>query len=247
MWCGQVPNADGSAVVPCDDSGEGVSSLPTVSPTLRPSPHSDPNPDAIIFSTGIPPVSEIFGAIRLFRDKSGMASRQSSERSTLMCVVAVPLAMAASDLCVFIGCFVEDVATVRVLRDSRASTGSYMALMQFRSQDRADAFYDAFNGRLFTSFDNQVCHVVYVADVLVDGSVAVESDGKHDTVYEKIELPTCPVCLERLDTSISGMLTTVCNHSFHCMVSVVHFARNNSSVAHVWLCSPCSAVFVSLE
>ncbi|GAX80832.1 hypothetical protein CEUSTIGMA_g8267.t1 [Chlamydomonas eustigma] len=29
------------------------------------------------------------------------------------------------------------------------------------------------------------------------------------------ELPTCPVCLERLDEHISGVLTTVCNHQFH--------------------------------
>jgi BRCA1-associated protein len=218
LLCEQVSHADETATVSSELTGECTSGLPTTSPTLRPSPHSDPNPDAISFSTGIPPVSELFGAIRLFRDKSGVASRQSTERSTLLCVVAVPLAMAASDLCTFIGCYVDDVATVRVLRDSRASTGSYMALMHFRSQDRADAFYDAFNGRLFTKFDNQVCHVVYVADVKVDGSLAVESGSKLDVFYERIELPTCPVCLERLDTSISGMLTTVCNHSFHCTV-----------------------------
>lgn len=29
------------------------------------------------------------------------------------------------------------------------------------------------------------------------------------------ELPTCPVCLERLDVHISGIITTVCNHVFH--------------------------------
>ncbi|KAF8069519.1 BRIZ2 [Scenedesmus sp. PABB004] len=29
------------------------------------------------------------------------------------------------------------------------------------------------------------------------------------------ELPTCPVCLERLDEHISGVVTTVCNHRFH--------------------------------
>ncbi|KAI8465209.1 MAG: brca1-associated protein [Monoraphidium minutum] len=29
------------------------------------------------------------------------------------------------------------------------------------------------------------------------------------------ELPTCPVCLERLDEHISGVVTTVCNHQFH--------------------------------
>ncbi|GFR48929.1 hypothetical protein Agub_g10934, partial [Astrephomene gubernaculifera] len=29
------------------------------------------------------------------------------------------------------------------------------------------------------------------------------------------ELPTCPVCLERLDEHVSGIVTTVCNHMFH--------------------------------
>lgn len=29
------------------------------------------------------------------------------------------------------------------------------------------------------------------------------------------ELPSCPVCLERLDDHISGVVTTVCNHRFH--------------------------------
>ena len=30
-----------------------------------------------------------------------------------------------------------------------------------------------------------------------------------------VELPSCPVCLERLDSSASGLLTTLCQHSFH--------------------------------
>lgn len=29
------------------------------------------------------------------------------------------------------------------------------------------------------------------------------------------ELPTCPVCLERMDESVDGVLTILCNHSFH--------------------------------
>lgn len=30
------------------------------------------------------------------------------------------------------------------------------------------------------------------------------------------ELPTCPVCLERMDSSITGLLTIPCQHTFHC-------------------------------
>ncbi|KAJ3293935.1 hypothetical protein HK104_004091 [Borealophlyctis nickersoniae] len=31
-----------------------------------------------------------------------------------------------------------------------------------------------------------------------------------------LELPTCPVCLERMDVSVTGLLTIVCHHTFHC-------------------------------
>lgn len=30
------------------------------------------------------------------------------------------------------------------------------------------------------------------------------------------ELPTCPVCLDRLDSRLSGIVTVLCQHSFHC-------------------------------
>lgn len=29
------------------------------------------------------------------------------------------------------------------------------------------------------------------------------------------ELPSCPVCLERLDSEESGLITSICNHVFH--------------------------------
>ncbi|TPX43054.1 hypothetical protein SeMB42_g04875, partial [Synchytrium endobioticum] len=31
-----------------------------------------------------------------------------------------------------------------------------------------------------------------------------------------VELPTCPVCLERMDASATGLLTIICHHTFHC-------------------------------
>lgn len=30
------------------------------------------------------------------------------------------------------------------------------------------------------------------------------------------ELPTCPVCLERMDSSVTGIMTVSCQHTFHC-------------------------------
>ena len=40
-------------------------------------------------------------------------------------------------------------------------------------------------------------------------------NGDGDGKLLPVELPTCPVCLELLDSDISGIVTTVCNHRFH--------------------------------
>ncbi|TNN28057.1 BRCA1-associated protein [Liparis tanakae] len=41
------------------------------------------------------------------------------------------------------------------------------------------------------------------------------SQGASLPVMELTELPKCTVCLERMDESVNGILTTLCNHSFH--------------------------------
>lgn len=36
------------------------------------------------------------------------------------------------------------------------------------------------------------------------------------TLASITELPLCPVCLERMDATVTGLLTIACNHTFHC-------------------------------
>ena len=84
-----------------------------------------------------------------------------------------------------------------------------------------------------------MCHVVFVKSVTFQAS----STANVDTVFPFIddpflppvapspsdptrpappptpalrELPTCPVCLERMDASVTGLLTILCQHTFHC-------------------------------
>ncbi|KAI9218877.1 hypothetical protein BC828DRAFT_387470 [Blastocladiella britannica] len=39
---------------------------------------------------------------------------------------------------------------------------------------------------------------------------------EHDGGIDLHELPTCPICMERMDAGTSGILTILCQHSFHC-------------------------------
>ncbi|KAL1524771.1 hypothetical protein AB1Y20_019654 [Prymnesium parvum] len=59
----------------------------------------------------------------------------------------------------------------------------------------------------------------------VDEAVAMARAGRRalleplllgELLGHAVELPSCPVCLERLDPSVTGVFTIVCNHTFHC-------------------------------
>lgn len=87
----------------------------------------------------------------------------------------------------------------------------YKVLLKFHTQRSADEFYSSFNGTAYNSIEPEVCHLAYVAKV----EVIEESKTCHLPISGFTELPTCPVCLERMDESVQGILTILCNHSFH--------------------------------
>lgn len=60
--------------------------------------------------------------------------------------------------------------------------------------------------------------IIRYSDVAKDASMQAlrpyrPGSALRENVYE---LPTCPVCLDRLDSQISGVVTALCQHSFHC-------------------------------
>lgn len=60
---------------------------------------------------------------------------------------------------------------------------------------------------------DSTCHAVWVSNVVWD------EDGQPPIGHTK--LSTCPVCLKRMDKSIDGILTILCNHAFHanCLIN----------------------------
>lgn len=85
-------------------------------------------------------------------------------------------------------------------------------------QEEADECYKAFNGTPYNSIESELCHLVYVAQVDICGDTTVSSDrfgGIGPPMTGMTELPICTVCLERMDESVDGILTILCNHSFH--------------------------------
>eukprot|EP00245_Coleochaete_scutata_P017892 TRINITY_DN901_c1_g2_i1.p1 TRINITY_DN901_c1_g2~~TRINITY_DN901_c1_g2_i1.p1 ORF type:complete len:528 (-),score=122.06 TRINITY_DN901_c1_g2_i1:33-1511(-) len=165
------------------------------------------------FSSGNPRVAATRGVVHLYRDTSESpksSNRLPEGRTEHLCVLAVPMHKTVADFCQFMGAFMASVHEMQIVRND-ACAERYMVLIKFNSQKTADEFYLEYNGRAFSSMEPEVCHAVFVVDVEYTDS----GENAATPPSGLTELPSCPVCLERLDHHISGILTTVCNHSFH--------------------------------
>ncbi|XP_020282126.1 BRCA1-associated protein [Pseudomyrmex gracilis] len=168
------------------------------------------SPDQINFISGNPFVEVTKGILHLFKEDELTEMRCAADRSHTICILSVPATMTCHDLLTFTAACHQDMQHFRILRDG--SPNQYMALITFRSSSAASEFYETFNGVPYNSLEPDVCHMVFVSRVEV-GDNGMSLSGH-------TELPSCPVCLERMDESVDGILTILCNHTFHssCLV-----------------------------
>ena len=82
----------------------------------------------------------------------------------------------------------------------------YTALLKFNTFTTAKEFYRRFNGKQFNVMEPELCHVVYLRNEF-------DEFNYNNNI---LELPTCPVCLERMDESVSGLMTIQCEHTLQC-------------------------------
>lgn len=88
----------------------------------------------------------------------------------------------------------------------------YSVLITLANQLTADGFYCHYNGKRFRPSEAEVCHLYFIQSA--ECFECVEEANAVPPGY--VELPACPVCLERLDHDTSGIHTTLCDHSFQC-------------------------------
>ncbi|CAI5715642.1 unnamed protein product [Hyaloperonospora brassicae] len=263
------------------------------------------------FLTGNPQVRVVTGKLRFYRADETSASQSNAsrsnasstllpllplplERSALVCVVTVPSHMSPVEILEFLSGFRDDIALVRILKDSERS--NCMVLVQFQTQERADQFFLDHTGRYFNSIEQERCKIVFVRSIEFDVVAGEDQLTCEDALEEKkvdeekvvasgfvssrsetrtsraqmrklfplppagmTEIPTCAVCLDRLDASASGILTTLCNHSFHCdclfrwegsSCPVCRYSHGDigsscevcGTAEHLWICLICGHV-----
>ncbi|XP_070372170.1 BRCA1-associated protein isoform X4 [Equus asinus] len=166
-------------------------------------------PEQISFFSGNPSVEIVHGIMHLYKTNKMTSLKEDVRRSAMLCILTVPATMTSHDLMKFVAPFNEVIEQMKIIRDS--TPNQYMVLIKFSAQADADSFYMACNGRQFNSIEDDVCQLVYVERA----EVLKSEDGASLPVMDLTELPKCTVCLERMDESVNGILTTLCNHSFH--------------------------------
>ncbi|BBH04622.1 zinc finger ubiquitin-hydrolase domain-containing protein [Prunus dulcis] len=88
----------------------------------------------------------------------------------------------------------------------------YSVLVELKNQMTADGFYHTLNGKKYSPGEAEVCHLLFLLSVDYTDSDEIAGTPPEGCT----ELPTCPVCLERLDADTSGIASTLCDHSFQC-------------------------------
>ena len=216
-------------------------------------------------------------------------------RHPTVCVLAVPSSLSVGDFCRFVAAFAPSMVEMRMVApsgedpdegttetDDATTTkrvaaprlpkpgSSYSVILRFADQESADAFARNYHDRKFNAFCEEKCRVLFVRRVEVTaGQTKAEriADGApaRDDGDALVELPSCPVCLDRLDNEASGVVTTVCSHAFHasCMsnwednscpvcryttspdaVTACHCpgCEETSETAALWACLICGSV-----
>jgi len=169
---------------------------------------------SIQYFSGNPMVETTKGILHLYKDKYLTPLDVDIPRSEIICMLGVPAKYSCQDLQTYIAPAGGTLEHIKIIRDNVPN--QYMVLLKFKDQKGADEFYQEYEGKAYNMLESEFSHLVYVSRIEYTNS----SQHGYLPVSGWTELPTCPVCLERMDESVEGILTILCNHSFHndCLV-----------------------------
>ncbi|TMS35170.1 hypothetical protein L596_002624 [Steinernema carpocapsae] len=155
---------------------------------------------------GNPSVEKTTGLLHFYKQSANEAV--VDDEITMLCMLGVPASVTCRDLMEFVSPMMDKISEIKIIRDS--TPNQYMVLLKMKSHTDACAFYCEFNDGPFFAVENPEhrCRLVFVERV---ESVGAENAGSLP-FSGLTELPTCAVCLERMDDDV---LTILCNHSFH--------------------------------
>lgn len=166
---------------------------------------------------------------------------------SMVSIIALPTYFTATDLLGYIGdYYMEYITHIRILKSEKpnrflvlikfkdvvkaAEFQYHFDGKQFNSMEPETCHVVFVKSVIFDSLDSAKGDILIPfllrdpfttsntpSSVTPDSSPQTSNVGGFDDRKTAIELPTCPVCLERLDHEITGLLTIPCQHTFHCL------------------------------
>ena len=173
---------------------------------------------------GVSSKSNRLGILRIFSTMVPTTNQQID--SKLIVVLGIPSFLVIKDFLTLVREHIHHCEYIREINDSVKNRK--MMILKFKSSTNASDFYMEFHGKKFNSFEPEICNLAYVKEIVIEeGDGIIEDFGlealmndlklvKEIKLPNSVELPSCVVCLERLDSSITGLFTTLCSHTFHC-------------------------------
>ncbi|KAI0766571.1 zf-UBP-domain-containing protein [Trametes elegans] len=150
-------------------------------------------------------------------EAGGPSQKNIDSDDVTLAVLAVPSWMTPSDFLAFVAPAADGISHLRMIRDSAPNRS--IVVLKFRDPVNAAEFIEEYNGRQFNSMEPETCHVVRVLSIAIDADDPISENISRIgsvRVPGAYELPTCPVCLERMDAAVTGLVTVPCSHTFHC-------------------------------
>uniref|UniRef100_A0A914DKN8 BRCA1-associated protein n=1 Tax=Acrobeloides nanus TaxID=290746 RepID=A0A914DKN8_9BILA len=164
---------------------------------------AEPMMDDVKYFSGNSFVEKTSGVIHFYKHSNpSLISPQCS----MLCMVRVPAFLTCRELLSFVSPTSTDCIEMKIVRDS--TPNQYMVLLKFQSHDAALAFYEQYNGIEFNSIEEDKCNLLFIERI----ETTTEDANGSLPIENLIELPTCAVCLERMDEEV---ITIFCNHKFH--------------------------------
>ncbi|KAI9010717.1 hypothetical protein DFJ74DRAFT_610653 [Hyaloraphidium curvatum] len=164
------------------------------------------------------------GVLHLFRntppslpDSMPVPTGPPGPEEHALALLAIPSYVSAGDLLALLP-NPRGITHIRLIRDSQPSR--YTCVLRFKSEGALEEFKKRAEGKRWTGGGNwnvvRLAGVMFVERKNAD-NVRLEPVEKLFRLDQGngVELPTCPVCLDRLDPPTSGLLTTLCLHTFH--------------------------------
>ena len=168
--------------------------------------------------------------------------------TTHLCIVAVPQNINMEHIIKKSNVQVNDIKSIVTVIHSSNSNNSVenrqvTLLLDFHTIESSKQFFDTINGNLFISTRSECAYVFYCSNQAITCTNINQYHSKNQSLIPLYhQLPVCPRCLARIDTSVTGIVQY---QSYNIIVN--YKKRNNNRLKHKswWTdlyCSTCHLI-----